>query len=482
MYYPVIDHHGGVESVTGSCHQLTMDSQASLLIDCGLILESGACLTRPQASTLGFSIDTVKSILLTHVHIDHVGRLPDLLVAGYDGPIICSEPSARMLPIILEDTFKHQFSYKKDTVERYLSIIRQRTVGVPFNTWYTLIDTATLICRIRLQRAGHILGSAYIECDTQYPLEGRDKRVVFSGDLGSSHMPFLCNPLSPEHADVLVLESTYGDRLHQERKTRQARLEAVIDRALADHGTVLIPAFSIGRTQELLYEIEDILRHKTLQPSLLKDEPGLTGLPIEWPQLPVILDSPLASRFTDVYKAFDGYWNSAAQERQSQGRNPLDFKQLITIDSYHNHLKTVNYLSSTGRPAIVIAGNGMCSGGRIASYLKAMLGDSRHNVIFVGYQANNTAGAAIQKYGPQGGYVELDGERITIKAGITTMGGYSAHADQQELLSFITEMDTWPEEIRLVHGELKAKQTLSELIKRKYALHKRYVRVEIPND
>lgn len=481
MSYPDIIHHGGVESVTGSCHQLFVDELHSLLVDCGLRLDKAAGDPSPNIAT-ALQVSTIKALVLTHVHIDHVGRIPELLAAGYDGPIICSEPSACMLPITLEDAYKHQFVHDKKDLERYLALIRSRTVSLPFDVWYPLIDTPELVVKIRLQRAGHILGSAYVECDIQYPGEQRDKRVVFSGDLGSSHNPVLCSPISAERADLMVLESTYGNRLHEDRASRQERLERVIDKALADHGTILIPAFSIGRTQELLFEIEDILRRKALLDDADQEREPASGasLPIDWPQLPIVLDSPLASRFTAVYQEFDGYWNNAAQRRLSEGRKPLGFKQLITVDTHDKHLQVVNYLSSTGRPAIVIAGNGMCSGGRIVNYLKAMLGDARHNIVFVGYQAKGTPGAAIQKYGPLGGYVELDKDRVTINAGITTVGGYSAHADQQELMEFVTGMNQWPGEIRLVHGEPSAKDALAKALQRKYSLSAVSLNLVIP--
>lgn len=482
MSYPDVIHHGGVESVTGSCHQLLVDEFNSLLVDCGLRLDGPASSEADADLADILRLDTIKALVLTHVHIDHVGRIPDLLAAGYHGPIICSEPSARMLPITLEDAFKHQFDHDKKDIQRYLALVQARTIALPFDTWHSLIDTPERVVRIRLQRAGHLLGSAYVECDIQYPGEQRDKRIVFSGDLGSSHNPLLRRPEPPERADLLVLESTYGDRLHEDRGSRQARLEQVIDKALADHGTILIPAFSIGRTQELLFEIEDILRRKSLldDADSERDSVDSVGLPVDWPQLPIVLDSPLASRFTAVYQEFDGYWNSEAQERLSQGRKPLGFKQLITVDSHDKHLQVVNYLSSTGRPAIVIAGNGMCSGGRIVNYLKAMLGDTRHNVVFVGYQAKGTAGAAIQTYGPVSGYVELDKERVIINAGVTTVGGYSAHADQQELLEFVTSMGQCPEEIRLVHGDTEAKEALAQRLSRRFAMESKRVKLEIP--
>ena len=478
MSYPAVIHHGGVESVTGSCHQLDVDEYHSVLIDCGLRLGSAALHESESGSDINFHHEAIKALVLTHVHIDHVGRIPQLLAAGYRGPIICSEPSAEMLMLALDDAGKHQFSQDKKQVERYLALVRQLTISLPFNAWQEVIKTPDVTVKIRLQRAGHILGSAYVECDIHYAGEQAHKRIVFSGDLGSSHNPLLTSPASPECADMLILESTYGDRLHEDRLSRQARLEQIINRALADHGTILIPAFSIGRTQELLYEIEDILRRKALIDD--GEQTCEAGLPVDWPQLPVILDSPLASRFTRVYRQFHGYWNTAAQERLSQGRAPLSFKQLITIDRHDKHLQVVNYLASTGRPAIVIAGNGMCSGGRIVNYLKTMLGDSRHNVVFIGYQAPGTPGATIQNYGPLNGYVEINGERFDINADISTVGGYSAHADQQELLRFVTDMNTWPEEIRLVHGESEAKKTLGELFKREYSLRKTPLKLIIP--
>ena len=150
-----------------------------------------------------------------------------------------------------------------------------------------------------------------------------------------------------------------------------------------------------------------------------------------WPELPIILDSPLASRFTEAYRNLKPYWNQEARERIQSGRRPLAFEQLVTIDSHSDHQSVVNHLAQTARPAIVIAGGGMCSGGRIVNYLKAMLGDKRHNVLFVGYQAKGTPGHEIQTYGPKGGYVYLDGERIDVRAGIASIGGYSAHADQR---------------------------------------------------
>jgi len=458
-----------------------MDASHSLLIDCGLFQGNETSASGRAGAgqpAIEFSLATIQALVVTHVHIDHVGRIPYLLAAGYKGPIYCSEPSAKLLPIVLEDAFKLGFSRDQNDIERYLKLVEQRLRPLPYQQWLTLLETSQLVARIRLQRAGHVLGSAYVEIDLTYPATGENKRIVFSGDLGAPHAPLLVPPRSPERADILVLESTYGDRLHEDRASRRQRLEAVIEHALKDQGTVLIPAFSIGRTQELLYELEEIIHHhgqlSTVKPSAAnRDSAGGTLEPTDWPKLPIILDSPLATRFTEAYRSLKPFWNHEARERVEAGRNPLAFDNLIKIDSHTDHIAVLNHLTQTARPAIVIAGNGMCSGGRIVNYLKAMLGDKRHNVLFVGYQAKGTPGHAIQTYGPKGGYVDLDGERIDIRAGITSIGGYSAHADQKGLVDFVTGMQQWPSEIRVVHGDVGAKGALGARLHEGYKQHNR---------
>lgn len=462
MKQPRLIHHGAREGVTGSCHQLWMDEDSSVLIDCGQF--QGADAPDDDERALDFAIDGIKALIITHVHIDHVGRIPNLLAAGFEGPILCSEPSARLLPIVLEDAFRLTISRDQAYLERYLKIVEQRIIALPYDHWFSLHDTDTAGCKVRLQPAGHVLGSAYVESDLQTP--ARDsRRIVFSGDLGAPHSPILPDLAPPERADLLVLESTYGDRRHEDRAHRRERLQAAIERALADQGSVLIPSFSIGRTQELLYELEEIL----FEHSQSDDDSGSSSNdPVDWPELPIILDSPLASRFTRTYKDLQVFWDDDARRRLEEGRKPLSFRQLVTVDSHDEHLRVVEHLAATARPAIVIAGNGMCSGGRIVNYLKAMLGDPRHHVLFVGYQGKGTPGRDIQTYGPEGGYVDLDGERIDIRASIDTVGGYSAHADQADLVGFVTRMKQWPGEIRLIHGEPQAKQRLAELLRARY--------------
>ncbi|MFK0095482.1 MBL fold metallo-hydrolase RNA specificity domain-containing protein [Pseudomonas sp. NPDC090592] len=460
MEFPSLSHHGGTRGVTGSCHQLHLGPSTSLLVDCGL--EQGAeAAPGAETASLGFDVQGIEALIITHVHLDHVGRIPALLAAGFRGPILCSEPSARLLPLVLEDAYKLSISSEPAQVARYIDFIRELIVPLPFEQWHTVVDRPGLGCRIRLQRAGHLLGSAYVECDMQHGQA--NTRYVFSGDLGACGNPLLRPVQPPERADGLVLESTYGDRLHAHAGDRRQRLEDAIDRALADKGTILIPAFSLGRTQELLYELEDILHRKAL---LGIAGPGPHGDPVDWSQLPIILDSPLAQRITSVYRDLHEYWNEEAKARLAEGRDPLGFSQLISVDTHARHQQVVNYLKSTGRPAIVIAGNGMCSGGRIVNYLKAMLGDARHEVMFVGYQAKGTPGAVIQASEGAEGFVQidLDGGMYEIKAKVMTLSGYSGHADQEGLMQFALGGQVPSGKVLLVHGDKGAKAALQKAL------------------
>jgi len=482
--YPQIIHHGGKEGVTGSCHELRVGPDAGILIDCGMFQgddgdegrgtrdENGLFrVPRPSSRVpdIDFPISHLRALVLTHVHIDHCGRIPWLLAAGFRGPIYCSQPSALLLPLMLEDAFRVGISRDVRQVEKFLALLKKRIRPIPYGQWQSIPAGADVELKIRLQPAGHILGSAYVECNIRDVGRGTrdenepvrvprsasrvpEKRFVFSGDLGAPYAPLLPAPKSPLRADVLVLESTYGDRLHEGRKDRRRRLQAIIEHALANRGAVLIPAFALGRTQELLYELEEIIHRN-------KERPATRGLP--WNELEIILDSPLASRITGAYRRLRPFWDSEAQRRLHSGRRPLGFEQLTLIEEHADHENAVRILQKTGRPCIVIAAGGMCSGGRIVNYLRALLGDARTDVLFCGYQARGTPGRAIQEYGPRGGYVVLEGERIDIRAQIHTLGGYSAHADGKNLVDFVRRMRYKPAEILLVHGEPAARAALA---------------------
>ncbi len=450
--FPRIVHHGAINGVTGSCHELQYADSKSVLVDCGLFQGSEASGTGADSNTLeiDFSLQAVQALVVTHVHIDHVGRIPYLLAAGFDGPIYCSEPSALLLPLVLEDAMKVGAMGNRRLIGRYLQQLQHQLVALPYRRWTDVDSSPDAGLAIRLQAAGHILGSAYVECRVQLP--ERPHTVVFSGDLGAPHAPLLAPPQPPEAADTLVMESTYGDRDHEDRAQRVERLQRIIERALVDRGAVLIPAFSIGRTQELLYELEEII-HRS------RDNLAARGIP--WKELEIVVDSPLASRFTRFYRKLKPYWDSEARQRLQQGRHPLAFEQLRTVDSHRDHLAIVDYVKERDYPCIILAASGMCVAGRIVNYLKALVGQQATDIVFVGYQARGTPGRDIQTYGPSGGYVSFDGERYPIKAGVHTLGGYSAHADRAGLLAFATGMAEAPAEIRLIHGDSAAKHELA---------------------
>lgn len=476
-----IQHHGAVNGVTGSCHQLNIDEQNAILIDCGLF--QGADKGKNSESdnseehlTIEFDISSVQALIVTHCHIDHVGRIPYLLAAGFRGPIYATEATAALLPLVIEDALKVGVTRNKSIIAACLKLLKRQLVPLKYKQWQQIkLVNSTKLTKIKLQMAGHILGSAYVEIDIKSSLSS-DKnskhRVVFSGDLGAPYAPLLPAPKSPYRADTLVIESTYGDKNHQHRKERTKQLQQIIEKAVTDNGVVLIPAFSIGRTQELLYELEKIIYQQK------KSE--------MWKNIDIIVDSPMAAKFTEQYKNFKILWDKEAKREIKSGRHPLNFEQLYTVDSHQEHMQTIEYLVksrnfSNVKPAIVIAASGMCSGGRIVNYLKQFLNDNTADVLFVGYQAQGTLGRSIQKFsatsaGKQG-YVFIEGKRIDIKAKVHTISGYSAHADQNGLINFVKRMRHQPKHIKIVHGDESAKQSLAE----KYHKMLPRAKIEIPS-
>lgn len=460
-----IKHHGAVNGVTGSCHQLSLDGSLfsgggsrSVLIDCGLFQGDESFDRETDNSSeqvahlkqIDFPIDDVKALLVTHCHIDHVGRIPYLLAAGFTGPIYATKATALLLPLVIEDAIKVGVTRNRSIIRSVMARFKSQLVAVDYDEWFAVAGFETAL-KAKFKVAGHIIGSAYIEFDVRSSTA--NKRVVFSGDLGAPHSPLLPAPKSPYRCDELVIESTYGDRNHESRHDRRKLLQRTLERCLENKGTVLIPAFSIGRTQELLYEIEDMI-HKG----------GLKGID-------VIVDSPLASGFTQHYRQLKSLWDKEAQRKVASGRHPLSFESLITVGSHQEHEKLLGHLKDSGRAAIVIAASGMCSGGRMQNYLMELLPDARTDVIFVGYQAKGTPGRDIQRYGPsfklngQAGYVEFGaGERVDIRAGVYTLGGYSAHAGQRDLVNFVKRMRHKPSIIRVVHGDDDAKLELKGML------------------
>jgi len=459
-------HHGAAQGVTGSCHELKLPSGRSVLVDIGLFQgaetssdTTGSAAERETAQqSLDFPIDHIDAIILTHCHIDHVGRLPWLLIAGFRGPIYCTRATAHLLPMVIEDALKVGMTRNASLINAVLKLLDGMLRPIRYNDW---VDIATDL-RVRFRQAGHILGSSYVECDVG--AGDSIQRVVFSGDLGCKNSPLLPDPEPLEYADLLVLESTYGNRNHENRAERQARLQRVIEHCVVDRGAVLIPAFSIGRTQELLYELEDIIHQYRLTASAGEVTDSALSNPHIWDDIVVIVDSPMAAQFTRQYRQMKELWDEEARERLADDRHPLNFGRLHVVDTHQEHERLVNFLRSSGEPCIVIAASGMCTGGRMVNYLRALLPDPRTDVLFVGFQARGTPGHDIQRYGPRGGYVVLDGQRIDIKAQVYTLGGYSAHADQAELMEFIGSA-AYVSHVRLVHGDPSVQHSFADVLR-----------------
>ncbi|HIF9399849.1 TPA: MBL fold metallo-hydrolase RNA specificity domain-containing protein [Photobacterium damselae] len=442
-----IIHHGAKDGVTGSCHQLQIEQDgftSSLLIDCGLFQGRES---RPNLD-IEFDISTVEALLITHCHIDHIGRIPWLLAKGFTGPIFTTEASAALLPLMLEDSLKLQLGLNKKQCQKFIERIEKQIKPVPYHCWIQQRLASFDSVSIRFSPAGHILGSAFIEIK----LPSRQV-VVFSGDLGPTNTPLLVDPQSPYQADILVLESTYGYKSTHGVKERALHLFDIIHRSLLDGGVILIPAFSVGRTQELLFDIENIIADTIYRCGL--KEP----IPINWQSLPVILDSPLAQKITDQYQQFQHLWAKEAKDKVYHGRHPLSFSQCITIEDHSDHLALINRLQKSGEPAIVVAASGMCTGGRIMNYLKALLPDSRTDVIFAGYQAEGTLGRELLDGALE---ISIDKKSIEVNACIHQMSGYSAHAAQQDLLAFVDGIEHKPKRIHVIHGEEAAQRALAD--------------------
>ncbi|MFH0724739.1 MAG: MBL fold metallo-hydrolase [Pseudomonadota bacterium] len=431
-----ISHIGAESTVTGSCH-LLQTGGVNILIDCGMTQGADTALPMDQWPVSPSAIDF---LFLTHAHIDHIGRVPELIRRGFTGEIICTHGTRALLEPMLEDALRFtQLSMNRDEKERLLSSLEELSWGFEYLESFSLRKGI----RFTLGRAGHILGSCWIRFDLP---DG--KSLVFSGDLGAENTPILPDPDIPESCDLLVLESTYGDRCHEDRGRRVERLARILKKALADRGKVLIPAFALGRTQELIYEMNRLFSDPD-SPSF-KSDGGI----------PVFIDTPLGLNITQVYARLSEFWDREATGLLEKGDDPLDFDHLYGATTHTDHLKLLDLKG----PAIIIAGSGMCTGGRIIDHLKAGLDDPTTDILFPGYQANRTPGRDILTFAEKkGGYVTLDGDAYPIRAAVQSLSGYSAHADQRGLLAWATAIQ--PGQVKLVHGEPGAQHALKNLLR-----------------
>ena len=433
-----ISFYGAAREVTGSCHGVEIQGRR-YLVDCGMQQGIGAGPARDFA----FNPGQIDAVFMTHAHIDHSGRLPLLVKQGFNGRIYATQPTCELLGIMLRDS-----AHIHETEAGWRSRKSKRAGDENAEPYYTLADAERVFpmlvpCRydekidvgegisIRFADAGHLLGSAYIEM--WLTQNGISKKVLFSGDIGSSDRPIIRDPSVVSEADFVVMESTYGDRKHDPLHDNVDDFAKVIDDTLAKGGNVICPAFAIGRSQELLYKIREIKEH-----NLVKSKPDFL----------VYLDSPLASAATKIYSGDnEGYLDSASAALVRAGGNPLMFDGL-RITSTADESKLLN---DDRTPKVIISSSGMCEAGRIRHHLKHNLWRSECSVVFSGYQAQGTLGRILADGDKTS--VSLFGDDIVIKCTIHSMRGMSAHADQDGLIEFANRINPKPQRIFVVHGE-----------------------------
>jgi metallo-beta-lactamase family protein len=424
-----VDFLGAVRTVTGAMTRVTLGG-GSVLVDCGVAQGDEARRWRMPNEA-----HRVDAVVLTHGHNDHVGSLPDLLDGGYAGPIFGTPATLEIARLVLVDGLRLQGA-SDAAVETFLGRFRSLSRPVPYRQTFAPIDKNGQV-RARFHDAGHILGSASVE------LLSEKSRVIVSGDLGRPGSPILpdynatWDPGPP--IDVVVLECTYGNRNHRHGwRDVESELARVLIRAVADRGHILVPAFAIGRTQALLYHLNNLVESGRL------------------PNLPVAVDAPLGLRITELYQRSRHLYDHEATAKLAAGDDPLDFAGLYAVRRASDSIR----LRDVKEPMLIIAGSGMCTGGRIIGHLQELLPRPETLVLFVGYQAPGTPGHQIQN-ARRGDTIFLGNQPVTTLASRETIEGLSAHADRQELLRWVRSL---PEIRRLAlhHGDPTSQESFRD--------------------
>lgn len=454
---------GAAEMVTGS-NFLIETGNYKILLDCGMF-QGSKTLERLNREEFPFSPKEIDYLLLSHSHIDHSGRIPKLVKEGFRGEIICTKATKDLAVLMLEDSGHIQ---EADT--QWENKKRERAGKPPLEPIYTVEDakyslryfTGVLYNQkislnrditVRFKDAGHILGSAIIEL---WIKEGeKTVKIVYSGDLGMKNKPLIKDPEIIEEADYLILESTYGDRNHEDVGTRMEKLIKVINDTVARGGTVIIPSFAVGRTQELIYELNKYYEY----------DPKIE----EFMKIPIYLDSPMAVSATEIFKRNADNFDEETKELILKGDNPLDFDNLYFVRDIEHSMA----LNKDQSPKVIISASGMATAGRVRHHLKHNLWNPANSIVFVGYQAEGTLGRILKDGAKK---VKLFGEEVAVKAEIHSIEGFSGHADQGEILDWLKGFKKKPKKIFLVHGEQKSAATLQKLIEEKYS-----IKTVIPN-
>ncbi len=444
--------YGAAGMVTGSCYLLEAAGKR-ILIDCGMF-QGPKEIVRLNYRKFGFDPHRISYMLLTHAHIDHCGLIPKLVRDGFRGAIIATPPTVDLATIMLEDSANVN---KEETLQENRR--RQREGLPPRKPLYTLEDVKTALhffqdleydhevaitdkIKVKFRNAGHILGSAIIELTVNE--HGKRTKIVFTGDMGQGGTPIVKDPAIVEEADYVLIESTYGNRQHGHVATRHEKLVKEVLDTYKRGGMLMIPSFAVERTQEIIYYLHKMEKEGTL------------------PNEAVFLDSPLAIEATHVFNANMRYFSD---KLKSEFRTPFTFKKLKFLKSIEDS-QTIN---DYGRPCIVIAGNGMCTAGRIKYHLKHHLWNHKNTVLFVGYQAEGTLGRIIMEGAKK---VKMMGVEIAVKAKVSHIDSFSSHADAEGLIRWLGKMTKKPKRVFIVHGEdASARELEMKLEKKGFGTH-----------
>jgi metallo-beta-lactamase family protein len=433
---------GAVRTVTGSMHLLTVNG-TRILLDCGLV-QGRRMESFERNRNLPFDPKTIDTLILSHAHIDHSGNIPTLVKNGFRGNIFTTPASRDLCSAMLRDAGHIQ---EQDTI--YVNKKRARKGQPPLEPLYTVEDaTASLGNFVSLgydrrlpvapgvtlffRDAGHILGAAITVLDIEEG--GQQARLVFSGDLGRAEKPILRDPQPVEDADYLIIESTYGERRHPPIERTDEELRDVVLKTYQRGGKVIIPAFSVGRTQELVYTLHQLIKARDL------------------PELPIFVDSPLSVNVTEVFRLHPECYDEEVKQflADSRQRDPFGFHRLTYVRSVERS-KELNFLRE---PAVIISASGMCEAGRILHHLKNNIEDPRNTVLIVGWQAPHTLGRRLVERRPK---VKIFGETYHLKAEVETINGFSAHADRDDLSDYVQNLGARRlKTVFVVHGEESA--------------------------
>ena len=448
---------GATKIVTGS-NFLVEAAGKKFLVDCGMY-QGNAELEMKNYKEFDYNPAEIDFMLLTHAHIDHSGRIPKLYNEGFKGPIYAHKATCDLCAIMLPDSghiqeMESEWKNKKRLRKGQQTFpplytaedaIKSQELFVPVK-YDDIIQVAENIY-VRYNDAGHMLGSSSIEVWTKE--DGKKTKTVFSGDIGNNDIPLLSSPTMIESADFLVMESTYGSRLHVRNNQKAELFLNIVSETIDNGGTVVIPSFAVGRTQEILYELNKI-KENTDDAEFMRKYKTLM-------KVPVYVDSPLAISATEVFKQNTDLFDDEIKEKMENGDNPLEFPGL----KFTQTADESKALNESPEPAIIISASGMCDVGRIKHHLKHNIWNPKSTILFVGYQAPGTLGYSIVNGAKK---VTIFGEEFAVKARIEYIEGYSGHADQEWLMNFVYSFISRPKHIFLVHGEEESQEVLRDKI------------------